>query len=162
MKRIFVLSTTLVAVLLCLAAALLAKTVYEPSIVVQRVFYNEIGKSILIDGDFDRPVGSVIKIQGYKESNGPLVNWFWVESVDGKLLESKRGIGVSGISKWKDGTKATFIGHERGILRFHTLGETNVDNDSTKGKGPNQILTLFFEVERIEDPSGLKLDKEQD
>lgn len=126
----------------------------------ERHSYTEIGSTILIEGNLGCPVGTEIKIQGVKNANGPLSNWFWIESIDGKQLDSKLGILVNGISKWKDGTKVTLIGHETGILKFRTLNETNYGKDDPRWKGPYQVIDLTFVVERIVEPSWLRLDKE--
>jgi hypothetical protein len=108
----------------------------------QRLSYTKIGSSILIEGDLGQPVGAEVEIQGFKRQNGPLANWFWVESIDGKRLDSKRGIQVNGISTWKDGTKATLLGPETGILKFRALNETNYGPDDPRWKGPCQVIDV--------------------
>jgi hypothetical protein len=160
MGRLAIVYATLTAVLFCCAAVLVAGAVSPgPSKAAQRLPYNEIGNTVLIDGDLGRPVGSVVRIQGYKQANGPLANWFWVERIDGKPLETTRGVLVSGISNWKDGTKATLTGYEIGILKFRSLKETNFGPDDPRWHGPHQVLDLTFEVERVEEPSELILDR---
>lgn len=127
---------------------------------VQRLSYTKIGSSILIEGNLGLPVGAVVEIQGFKETNGPLPNWFWVESIDGKQLDSKRGIQVNGVSKWRDGTRATLSGHETGILKFLTLKETNYGPDDSRWNGPHQVIHLTFEVDRVVEPKGLVVERE--
>ena len=126
----------------------------------QRLSYTKIGSSILIEGDLGQPVGAVVEVQGFKETNGPLANWFWVESIDGKRLDSKRGIQVNGVSKWRDGTRATLSGHETGILKFLALNETNYGPDDSRWNGPHQVIHLTFEVDRVVEPKGLGVERE--
>jgi len=126
----------------------------------QRISYTKIGSSILIEGDLGQPVGAEVEIQGFKETNGPLANWFWVESIDGKRLDSKRGIQVNGVSKWKDGTRATLSGHETGILKFLALNETNYGPNDSRWNGPHQIIHLRFEVDRVVEPKELGVERE--
>lgn len=125
----------------------------------QRLSYTKIGSSILIDGDLGKPVGAEVEIQGFKMKNGPLSNWFWVESIDGKRLDSKRGIQVDGISKWRDGTRATLSGHENGVLRFLTLDETNYGPSDSRWSGPHQVIHLTFEVDSVVEPKGLDVER---
>lgn len=126
----------------------------------QRFSYTKIGSSILIEGDLGQPVGAMVEIQGFKEANGPLANWFWVESIDGKRLDSKCGIQVKGVSKWRDGTRATLSGRETGILKFLTLNETNYGPDDSRWNGPHQVIHLMFAVDRVVEPKGLVVERE--
>ncbi|MFM9061684.1 MAG: hypothetical protein ACKOOI_01415 [Pirellula sp.] len=126
----------------------------------QRFSYTKIGSSILIEGDLGQPVGAMVEIQGFKEAHGPLANWFWVESIDGKRLDSKRGIQVNGVSKWRDGTRATLSGHETGIFKFLSLNETNYGPDDSRWNGPHQVIHLTFEVDRVVEPTGLGVERE--
>ena len=150
---------SILAVASLFVASLLSADSAQDSNDTQRLSFTKIGSSILIDGDLGHPVGEEMKIQGVKNANGPLSNWFWVESIDGKPLDSKLGILVNGISIWKDGTRATLIGHETGILKFRSLNETNYGEDDPRWKGPYQVIDLTFEVDRIIEPLGLRLDK---
>jgi hypothetical protein len=161
MQRVSIVFTMLVVALLGVASLLFADSEQDADD-KQRFSYSKIGSTILIDGDLGCPIGTGVKIQGYKQANGPLSNWFWVEIIDGKPLDSKRGVLVNGISKWKDGTKATLTGHETGLLKFRSLNESNYGNDDPRWNGPYQVIDLTFDVDHILQPLGLELDKEED
>ena len=117
----------------------------------------DVGKKVEIIGDLGVPVGKKVTITGRKERNGPLANWFWVATVDGKKKEI--GIQIDGISHWPDGTEATLSGAEVGTLKFLTLKMTNYGPNDSRWKGPHQKLFLRFQVNKIVAPANLVLKK---
>ena len=118
---------------------------------------SEIGRTILIQGELGKPVGSEITITGEKRANGPFADDFWVETVDGKAL--KKGITVPGIETWPDGTKATLRGYEEGKLRYLHLDETNFGPHDSRWHGPYQTLFMTFRVIKVIAPTGLRIEK---
>jgi hypothetical protein len=116
----------------------------------------EIGSKVLILGQLGVPIGETVTVSGVKKANGPLADYFWVDTVNGKKLSGVRGIQVEGIANWPDGTRATLRGHEVGTIRFLSLRDGNTDPRNKRFK-PHQTIFLSFRVKTIVNPKNLKL-----
>ncbi len=124
---------------------------------VTRFPANEIGKKLLIIGDLGVPLGEEVTISGEKRKNGPLDEWFWVEQLNGKRLAFRLGIQVNGISEWPDGTKASLVGFERGVVEYLHDYQTNIAPEAPYTA--HQTAFLGFVPSKIVSPKGLELKK---
>jgi hypothetical protein len=130
----------------------------EPAAHHTAVSGDKIGDSVIVLGDLGLPVGQAVTIGGRKERAGRGRGTFLVETIDGKPTSADLHTHVTGIRKWREGTKATLRGNEVGTLRFVTIGETNFTGpEDPRWKGPHQQLFLTFDVSQVVSPAGLEV-----
>jgi hypothetical protein len=116
---------------------------------------SDVGSKFEITGDLGIPVGKTVTISGRKQRNGPGDNTFRVTSVNGDKKDLF--ISVIGIENWPEGTEATLSGTEFATLQYFTEPYGNLANNDSRWKGPKQLLSLEFKVDRIVSPANLHL-----
>ncbi len=117
---------------------------------------SDICKRTVILGHLRRPIGEEVTVSGYKFTNGPGDDCFFVEALSGEILEPATTLQIPGISEWKDNTKATLRGYEEGSIRFLQEGDTNYGLNDPRFHS-HQTIFLHFHVLKVVEPRNLKL-----
>lgn len=115
----------------------------------------DIGSKIIFIGDFGRPVGEIITIEGETviPPKGDSKE-FLVRKVNGKEL--RRTVLVQGINHWPEGQVATIQGHEVAEVTFRRKGEGSFPANDPRDID-RQTVNLESVALRVLEPKGLTL-----
>jgi hypothetical protein len=149
---------TTIALTIISAASLLIAAPAEKQ--VAAIPLNDIGESTVILGELRRPIGEEVTIHGYKFTNGPLDDCFFVQTLNGKKFEPGTTVQIPSIRDWPEKTEATIRGYEEGTIRFLDLKDSNFGPRDERFH-PHQAIFLRFHVVKLIAPQNLKLGAEK-
>lgn len=114
----------------------------------------EIGGRSIVFGLLGRPIGEELTIHG-RTQEGSVYNGgnnFLVDRVNGKILDRRIGLNISGIDHWPKGTEATIRGCEDAEIRYEHIDDGNWGPDDPRFK-PRQIILMSFDAIAVRPPN---------